>query len=326
GVVLEGQIPSYTMPSVKNAAGYYADDDMDLVDLFIGSEGTLGIVSEVELELIRVPSCVWGLMAFFESEGKAVAFVRKVREAAPPHPDSHSVARLAAVEFFSGGALRLLRDAITTNAAFASIPSPDLRHQTAIYLEIHGNDEDCVGDLMMTASEAMVECGGKEEDTWMASESHEIQRLKDFRHAVPEAVNLVIDQRRKAEPKLVKLGTDMSVPDDHLERVLSLYNSQLIEANLEYVIFGHIGNNHLHVNILPRSLEEYEKGRELYLNWAHEIVELGGSISAEHGVGKLKTNLLKTMYGANGIEEMRSVKSVFDPHNRLNPGNLFERI
>jgi D-lactate dehydrogenase (cytochrome) len=88
-------------------------------------------------------------------------------------------------------------------------------------------------------------------------------------------------------------------------------------------MFGHIGNNHIHVNIIPNTLAEYQNGKELYLKWAHAVVEMGGTVSAEHGVGKLKTALLREMYGENGIGEMRSVKELFDPDNLLGRGNLF---
>ncbi len=94
-------------------------------------------------------------------------------------------------------------------------------------------------------------------------------------------------------------------------------------AGLESVIFGHIANNHLHVNILPNSLEEYERGKALYLCWAEEIVARGGSISAEHGIGKLKVPFLQLMYGEQGVEQMRQLKGLFDPQLMLNPGNLF---
>jgi D-lactate dehydrogenase (cytochrome) len=87
-------------------------------------------------------------------------------------------------------------------------------------------------------------------------------------------------------------------------------------------MFGHIGNNHIHVNILPRSTEEYKRGRQLYQGWAAEVVALGGSVSAEHGIGKLKTELLHRMYGDGGIEEMRRVIQVFNPDGRLNRGNV----
>ena len=67
------------------------------------------------------------------------------------------------------------------------------------------------------------------------------------------------------------------------------------------MIFGHIGDNHVHVNILPRSMDDYERGRALYHTWAEQIVAWGGSVSAEHGIGKLKVSLLQLMYGEDGI-------------------------
>ena len=140
---------------------------------------------------------------------------------------------------------------------------------------------------------------------------------------MPEAVNLLIDERKRSNAELTKLGTDMSVPDEHLEAVIAMYNAGLRENGLESVIFGHIGNNHVHVNILPNSIEEYDRGKSLYLTWARQIVELGGSVSAEHGIGKIKVAFLKLMYGEEGIAQMRALKRLFDPEMALNVGNLF---
>jgi D-lactate dehydrogenase (cytochrome) len=175
----------------------------------------------------------------------------------------------------------------------------------------------------MHMSEAMTDCGGDGDATWICSDEREMERLKDFRHAVPESVNLLIDEKRKKEPGLTKLGTDLAVPDEMLEEVIALYHKGLEEQKLEYVMFGHIGNNHVHVNIIPNTLEEYDRGKALYLQWAHEVVIMGGTVSAEHGIGKLKKALLKEMYGADGIRQMQDLKRLFDPDGLLNPGNLF---
>jgi D-lactate dehydrogenase (cytochrome) len=103
-----------------------------------------------------------------------------------------------------------------------------------------------------------------------------------------------------------------------------MYHRDLEYAGLEYVIFGHIGNNHVHVNILPQSLQDYAEGKRLYLDWARRVVAMGGSVSAEHGIGKLKTGMLEIMYGPEGVDAMRSVKQVFDKAGLLNRGTLFE--
>jgi len=219
--------------------------------------------------------------------------------------------------------LDLLRRQREANPAFQEIPAMPGAWHTAVYVEFHGDSDDAVENAVMQMSEAMVDCGGDAAATWISSDEREMERLKTFRHAVPEAVNLLIDERRKREPGLTKLGTDLAVPDDALEEVIALYHKGLEEERLEYIMFGHVGNNHLHVNIIPNTMAEYERGKKLYLRWAHEVVIMGGTVSAEHGIGKLKTALLREMYGAEGIRQMQDVKRAFDPDGMLNPGNLF---
>ena len=87
--------------------------------------------------------------------------------------------------------------------------------------------------------------------------------------------------------------------------------------------FGHIGDNHIHINLLPSNPQELEKGKEIYALMAGRVVELKGSVSAEHGIGKLKHRYLEMAYGTAGIDEMRRVKRFFDPHFLLNRNNMF---
>jgi len=290
---------------VKSAAGYFVKPDMDLVDLFIGAEGTLGVVTGITINLLPEPEQLNGLTAFFANENEAIEFVRFLRDAGSAPPPT-------AIEFFDCNALNLLCRMKAENEAFADLPGLKSEFHTAIYFEY-----DCdVPDAVIDKAEEAIDC-------WLAEGEHEMGALKTFRHAVPESVNMLIGERKKAIPELIKLGTDMSVPDDQLENVMAMYHEGLAKAGLEYVIFGHIGNNHVHVNILPRSMEEYEQGKALYLDWAKQVVAMGGSVSAEHGIGKNKTEFLKVMYGEEGIQQMRSMKALFDPHSLLNPGNLF---
>ncbi len=314
GEILEGNIPKYDMPKVKNASGYFSMENMDLIDLFIGSEGTLGIITELELKLLIKPTAIYALTAFFASEETSLKFVQEIRKNSSP----------AAVEFFNCTALNLLREEKKTNPAFNKLLDLPSHFHTAVYVEYHGDSEESVNDMIMTAGEIIEECGGDATDTWVATNPSEKEQLHIFRHAVPEAVNLLIDQRRKIDSNITKLGTDMAVPDSNLEEVMDLYNKALKEHTLEFVIFGHIGNNHVHVNILPNSMAEYNKGKELYTTWAEKVVKMGGTVSAEHGIGKLKIVMLKKMMGENGIQEMKNLKNLFDPENRLNKGNLFE--
>jgi D-lactate dehydrogenase (cytochrome) len=314
---LVGRVPDYALPQVKNAAGYFAAADMDLLDLLIGSEGTLGILTELDLQLLPVPGARWGLMAFFPDQAAAVHFVNGARAAGE--------ARLVALEFFDAHALDLLRRVRSRSEALAALPEMPAHFHTAVYAELHAADEEAAGEAATVLAEIMTNSGGSEDASWLAASEHDMEKFKAFRHALPEAVNSLIDERRKTEPTLTKLGTDMAVPDAHLGTILERYERDLAAAKLDYVIFGHIGNNHLHVNILPRNKADYQRGRELYMAWARDVVEWGGTVAAEHGIGKLKAPMLEIMFGAAGIAQMRSVKSVFDPDGRLSPGNLFQK-
>ena len=322
GREIVGRLPSYTMPDVKSAAGYYVADDMDIIDLFIGSEGTLGIITEIELELIPKPKFISGLTVFLPSEESALKFVRVMR-GEDIEGLGLTAARPVAIEFFNSDALNLLRRAKSNYSAFADIPALKPHYDTAVYVEFHGDSDDVLEDAVMSTMDAIIALGGSDDDTWYATTERELEPLKAFRHATPEAVNLLIGERKRSWPELTKLGTDMSVPDVHLDDAMAMYSAGLSDNGLESVVFGHIGNNHVHVNILPNCREEYDTGKSLYLKWAEQVVEWGGSVSAEHGIGKLKAPFLRLMYRDESIAQMRTVKALFDTNGILNCGNLF---
>lgn len=322
GNVIRGVLPTYQMPEVKNASGYYIKDNMDLIDLFIGSEGTLGIISEIEIRLIPAPRAIWGITIFFPEEKTALKFVRAVRgeTIGKERPFPH---RPVSIEFFNNKALDLLRKQKEHNPAFGQIQELKADYHTAIYVEYHGDNEKDLFKIAMSLGKLITACGGDEDNTWVAVKPLDMEKLLYFRHAIPESVNMLIDLRRQKEPGLTKLGTDMAVPDRELDSIVELYNKRLKEKGLDSVMFGHIGNNHIHVNILPNNMGEYLEGKALYLEWAREAIQKGGTVSAEHGIGKLKTAFLEEMYGRKGIREMSALKKLFDPGGILNRGNLF---
>jgi D-lactate dehydrogenase (cytochrome) len=314
---LAGVVPAYDLPAVKNAAGYHAAPGMDLIDLFIGCEGTLGAIVEIELALRPRPPVTWGVVCFLPDEPRALDFVEWVRD-----PARHGTApvRPVAVEYFDQGVLDLLRAA---RAGGAHLPPLRPGWRQAVYVEFAVADEATAAACGAAVAQWLAAAGGSPEDSWAATDESGLRRLKEFRHAAPEHVNLRIAERQREHPKLTKLGTDLSVPDERLRDVMALYRRDLAQAGLEHVVFGHIGDNHVHVNILPRDMQEYAQGKALYEAWAQQVVAWGGSVSAEHGIGKLKVNLLRVMYGSEGIDQMRALKRVFDPDGRLNAGNLF---
>ncbi len=316
---LSGLLPPLPRPPVKNAAGYFIDPNMDLLDLFIGAEGTLGVVTEATLRLLPAPGAVWGLMAFLPSSPDVVGFVDTLRQSRRDGPAS-----LAAHEYFDSRALAFLREH-ADELASKNIPVPSIPPGAAcVYAEWHAPDAPSAEAALLAAANLLPAFGADPDAALLADTPHDIDKLKLFRHAVPEMVNSTIDQRRQIHPGLVKLGTDMSVPDPRLPHVLSLYESDLAASGLEHLIFGHIGSNHLHVNILPRHPDDYAAGRALYARWAAQVIAWGGSISAEHGIGKLKRDLFRQMAGDKALAEMRNLKFLFDPDGLLNPGTLFE--
>lgn len=319
-----GMLPSYNLPRVKNAAGYYAADDMDLIDLFVGMEGTLGVITAAQLRLMARPACMCGLTVFLPSLASALSFVRLARGETVDGLTGLAT-RPVAIEYFNHDTLNLLRRMKSEGKGAGAIPGLLPRYHTAIYLEYHGEDGEAVETAAVTAIEAAAALGGNDGDTWYASTPRDLASQKSFRHAAPESVNMLIGERQRTDPAIAKLGTDMSVPDAALEQVMAMYRDGLTEAGLESVIFGHIGNNHLHVNILPRNRAEYDRGKSLYQRWARSVVALGGSVSAEHGIGKLKRPMLRLMLGDEGIAQMRILKNLFDPGLVLNPGVLFEQ-
>lgn len=321
GQIIRGRLPDYTMPRVKNAAGLFSEEDMDLIDLFIGSEGTLGVITELEVIISPMPPVIWGFMIFLKSEGEVIDLIRKFRgelktEDVLPKP--------AAIEYFDKKSLELLKRAKFISLTFKRLPEIRLKNVCALYVEYHVNSEKEIEKTAESIIRMVEKTGGNSDEIWAATNSLELNRLKDFRHAVPETVNAAIEERRKTVPEITKLGTDMAVPDSRLETVMAMYGTDLTRLGFEYVKFGHIGNNHIHVNIMPRSKEEYRIGKDLYSQWAKKVVSMHGTVSAEHGIGKLKVELLRIMYGDRGLKEMQKLKKAFDPKWILNRGNDFD--
>jgi D-lactate dehydrogenase (cytochrome) len=322
--------PGYDMPSTKNSAGLFSKSAMDLIDLFIGCEGILGVIARVTVRLLEEPSALAGGVAFFPGEAEALDFVRRARVSEP---------KPLALEYFDFGALSLLErtrrkqgptseiPAIPGVAAAAGTASGMGRggRECAVYFEsavFPGGEGSGIGGLLRVWRGLIGETGGDPRAAWGAVTKRDIQRLKTFRHALPEAVNDLVSDNKKKDERIHKVGTDMAVPDDRLREMMGVYRSLLIKTGIGFVVFGHIGNNHVHVNMLPGSFEQLLEAKRLYTAFAREAVAMGGSVSAEHGIGKLKKEYLALQYGPRAFGDMRAVKNVLDPAGILNPGDM----
>lgn len=316
GELIPVTIPNYQMPDTKNASGYFARKNMDLIDLLIGSDGTLGIFSQIELVLSPLPAFIWGVSCMFSNEQQALQFVEMLRNEKTP---------VASIEYFDADALQVLRRQRERGTAFSGLPVIETSVNAIVYVELHCDEYTQTLSQLQSVGNLFESAGGNKEQSWVACNENDLNRLMFFRHAVPESVNMLIDQRRKADPSITKLGSDMSVPDNCLRQVVQMYRNTLQENKLESAIWGHIGNNHLHVNVLPNNAEEYNRAKQLFKSWAVQVSKMGGAVSAEHGVGKLKPDFLTIMYKEDGIEQMRKCKEAFDAKGLLGTGNLFSR-
>ena len=227
------------------------------------------------------------------------------------------------LEFYSGNALDLLRQRQAREPLLVGMPPIPADARAALFFEMSFDAHAPALDF--SALEADISgCGASIENSWVGYEPRELERFKVFRHLIPETVNEVIAERKQAVPGLHKLGTDLAVPDEHLEAMWRLYRDGCTSSALEWLAFGHIGNNHIHVNILPRSMADQEKALALYATFARQAVAFGGAVSAEHGIGKIKGAFLQLMYTPAQIEEMRAVKRALDPAWLFNPGDMLE--
>jgi D-lactate dehydrogenase (cytochrome) len=308
---IEVQLPAYRMPVTrKHAAGYYVAPGMDAIDLFIGSEGTLGVVVEIEAALLPRPDGVLGGVVFFREEEKLLAFVREARaaslQARAENLEGEPDAR--ALEFFDAEALSFLRE------KFRLIP---MDAEGAIFFEQETNGD--TEERLLEAWFALCERHDAALDaSWFATNERDGARLREFRHALPVLVNEWLSRHRQR-----KVSTDMSVPDEAFPAMLAFYQETLRASRLQYVIFGHIGDNHVHVNILPRDDAQAAQAREIYRRFIERAVRVGGTISAEHGVGKIKRDYLRTLYTEEHLRQMAALKRAFDPACILGRGNIF---
>lgn len=310
-------VPDVVLPATKATLGYPLRNDMDLIDLFIGSEGTLGIIVEVELRIARRPESMVGVLVIVPDERTALQLVILAR--------SHERIKFDAIEYFDPATFALLKEKRQADGAGCHIPDLPNWNGCGVYFELSGTEEE-TEEACASMEEILDVVGLSLDDTWAAMETKEIAAQRLFRHAVPEAVNAIIGQRKIHCPGLHKVGTDMAVPDEELENMFAMYRHDLDLAGIDSVVFGHIGDNHVHVNLLPKDMAELEQARKMYLNWAKKIVEMGGAVAAEHGIGRMKKSMLEIQYPPETLKLMQQVRKAIDAHSIFAPGVLFDEI
>jgi len=281
GQKIDFEVPEISLPrTTKHSAGYPLAPGMEWVDLIVGNEGTLGVVTEAELQFLPAPGERLGGVVFFRSEDAAMDAVERWR----PTPG------LNMIEYIDQASLEMM-----------NVPQ-----KAALMIEIEG-------DADIDMSNAL------ENDSWFANSASDRERFRVFRHTLAEKAN---DRVRRTG--FMKFGTDYAVPLDKSREMMAIYRRVMdADAPGRYVIYGHIGDAHVHVNSFPETLEQFERGKEVMTSLAREAVKLGGTVGAEHGLGKRKAHLLEIQYPPDQIEAMKQVKRRFDPDWLLGRGTLF---
>ena len=284
--------------TTKNAAGYCLHENLEWVELLSGSEGTLGIVTEAELQLLAEPAALLSGVVFFHTEDAALDAVDVWRP----------IAGLRYLELLDERSLNYLRPRysdIPTGARSALMIEQDLL-----------SDTDPEVDIWL---DRLAKQGAFQDESWFGLTAAERERFRKFRHDLPV---MMVDHGRKSG---AKFGTDFAVPLDKGRELYRFYVERceaLFPGN--YAIFGHAGDANVHVNLLAQKPEDAHTAEELMTEFAGFVVKLGGTVCAEHGVGKHKTNLLRLMYPAADIESMKQVKRHLDPAWLLGQGTIFE--
>jgi D-lactate dehydrogenase (cytochrome) len=235
-----------------------------------------------------------------------------VRDTFPPPEAAHERAPNSidarALEYFDNQSLGFLRQHYDTIPK-AAVGAVFFEQETNVMTE----------ESMMSEWEALLERhNALTDDSWFATNEQDQAKLREFRHQLPVLMNEWFARYQQR-----KVSTDMAVPDDQFAGMLRFYETTLRVSGLKYTIFGHIGDNHVHVNILPRNDDEGTKAREIYLQFLKRAAAVGGTLSAEHGIGKLKRNYLNLFYSEQHLWEMAALKRAFDPAGILGRGNIF---
>ena len=290
GEPVDFPIPSLRLPgTTKHSAGFRLKPGMDWIDLFAGSEGTLGVITQAEVDLLKMPDELLSGVIFFTSDSAALDAVDQWR----------SVPGLRMLEYCDRPSLHLI-----------GIP-----HEAALLIE-HELSEDEDLDRWQQRLETS---GALLQDSWIAASDADRERFRKLRHSLPETVHARVHRNG-----FMKVGSDYAVPIERNREMIAFYQKRMEETLPGlYAIYGHIGDGHVHVNTMPETQQQFDQAQQLMKEFAQKAVSLGGTVSAEHGLGKRKAHLLRLQYTDAELQAMRAVKSRFDPQGLLGQGTLF---
>lgn len=311
-VLANGEVLNIRRPQIeKNTFGYLPFQNM--VDIFVGSEGTLGIITKTEIDLLPKPIAFFGGMAFFKTLNECLDFVVNVRkELLKENPQINP----RACELFDIHGIEIIKP----DSPF-KIPE---NAKAAIFFEQEydpnssNNFEKKLNDWLefLEKNNALVD------ETIIAEQPKQQEELRRLRHKVPST--LFEEGGFHVKNGGGKISTDWSVPINKIHEIIDFAQKLSTEAKIvEPVIYGHIGNGHPHYNFIAKNTEEKKQILDVVHKTCQKVVSMGGTIAAEHGIGKIKKPFLRYQYPESIIDAMKAMKHSLDPNGILAPGNIF---
>ena len=285
----------------KNTVGYaFAHDP---IDWFIGSEGTLGIIVEAELSLLPLPHHVVGLAVLFRTEQEALNFVIATRESL--------TLSARCIEYFDERAVEIAR-----RGASGGIIPPDAAALVYVEEEI-GDDLDSA----LARWIELIEATTADFEPLVFDGETRLREARKIRHSIPTTMNERGSRYRDAGGR--KVSTDWAVPYRKLPEAIRSARSLVKQLGIEEpVIYGHAGNGHPHQNFIARDAKELATIEGAVEETLKRVLTLGGTVAAEHGIGKIKRKWLPLQMNALQVSMMTAVKSDLDPLGILAPGNI----
>ena len=303
---LDGKIiklPNYNRPNIKNASGPYtcSDGEIDFIDLIVGSEGMFGLITECIFKLKPRPQNYLDLFMVLESEKYATKF----------HEYLNKILRLeqlTALEYFGYNCQSYM---INRESFFKDKSEVGIYLQVPLYKELI--DEACSEWLDILSKS---NCNISDDKIYVLNDQKSWDLFFQARHSMPE-----LALKRTKELNGISIITDTIVPPGNFPDFLEKTHSLIRKANIEYLLFGHLGDCHLHFHLIP-SKEQEEEAISIYDNIIDISSKLDGVYSAEHGTGKRKKIDFIKCYGKDAVQQVRKTKLSFDPYMLLNKGNV----
>ncbi len=289
-VTASGEIIRTGTRARKSSAGY------DLTRLLVGSEGTLGVITEVTVKLYPLPEAISAAICSFPSIEAAVRCTIQIIQLGIP---------IARVELIDGKTMRMVN-------AYAKLA---LREEPLLLMEFHGSPAS-VKEQAEMVQEIASEFGGNAFE-W-ATTPEERTRLWTARHNAYFAAI-------QSKPGCRAISTDTCVPISRLADCLLDSVTEADASGIPYFLLGHVGDGNFHFGYLidPAKPEEREIAEKLNHSLVARALRLGGTCTGEHGIGLHKMDFLIAETGVGAIDMMRSIKRALDPQNIMNPGKIF---